>query len=137
MKRLSLFLWLTLLVAAELPPLPQARRLELSTHILVARVGRVTRLGPASDTGLPKIVYAADVRVLNVEKGEGVNSGDELRCTYWKAGPRPHGWAGPGGQYVHLQESSVARLYLVKGEQGYRLLNPNGWDETGSARPEE
>lgn len=50
--------------------------------------------------------------------------------TYWKAGERPHGWTGPGGQYVQLPENSVARLYLVKGEQDYRLLNPNGWEET-------
>lgn len=130
MRRIVFFLLLTLLVAAELPPLSPEKLKENSTHIVVVKVGKVEKIGPLPGQGLTKIGYAASVRVLDVEKGEGVKSGDELRCTYWKAGPRPRGWAGPGGQYIHLQPDSVARLYLVAGEGGYRLLNPNGWEET-------
>ena len=113
-------------VAAELPPLPQEARQKQSAQIVVAEILAVKQLRIDSPNEFPKVVFEASARVQSVSKGEGLKAGDVLRCTYWKAGQRPQGWAGPGGQYEALTPGSKVKLYLTADQQ---LLNPNGWDK--------
>lgn len=126
MKRLLLFALLLAPVAAELPPLPAEARQQQSARILVGQVVSVKQLRVDSPGDFSKIVYQASVKVESVAKGSGVKAGDTLNCTYWKAGKRPQGWAGPGGQYQPLTAGAKVKLYLTASNE---LLNPNGWDK--------
>lgn len=126
MKRLLMLALLLAPVAAELPPLPQEARQNQSARIVVAQILTVKQLRIDSPKDFPKVVYEASAEVESVAKGEGLKAGDVLRCTYWKAGQRPQGWAGPGGQYNALTPGSKVRLYLTADNQ---ILNPNGWEK--------
>lgn len=126
MKRLLLLALFLAPVAAELPPLPQETRLKQSAHIVVAEIVAVKQLHMDSPQDYPQITYEASAKVVSVSQGKGLKIGDSLRCTYWKAGNRPRGWAGPGGQYQPLVPGSKVKLYLTADNQ---LLNPNGWDK--------
>jgi len=126
MKRLLILALLLALVAAELPPLSPEARQGQSSQIVVAQILAVKQLRIDSPNDFPKVVYEASAKVERVTKGAGLKAGDILRCTYWKAGPRPQGWAGPGGQYEALVAGSRVKLYLTADR---KLLNPNGWEK--------
>lgn len=113
-------------VAAELPPIPAEARQQQSARIVVAQIVSVKELRVDSPGDFSKTVFEATAKVQKVTKGSGVKAGDTLRCTYWKAGKRPQGWAGPGGQYQPLVAGSKVTLYLTSGNE---LLSPNGWDK--------
>lgn len=126
MKKLLILLALASPLAAELPPLSQEARQQQSQLIVVGKVASVKLLRVDDPKDFPKTVYEAVVTVESVAKGAGLKPGQSLRCTYWKAGPRPKGWAGPGGQYEPLKNDTRVRLYLGSDNQ---LLNPNGWEK--------
>jgi len=126
MKRLLLLALLLAPVAAELPPLPPEARQQQSARIVVAQILSVKQLRIDAPQDFPKVIYEATAKVESVAKGSGMKPGDQIRCTYWKAGKRPQGWAGPGGQYEPLTEGTKVKLYLTGDNQ---LLNPNGWEK--------
>ena len=125
MKRWLILVLLLVPVAAELPPIPAEMRQQQSAHIVVAQILSVKQLRIDSPDDFPKVVYEASARVESVVKGN-LKKGETLRCTYWKAGARPKGWAGPGGQYQALVAGTKVKLYLGGDNQ---LLNPNGWEQ--------
>ena len=126
MKRLLLLALLLAPVAAELPPIPPEARQKQSAQIVVAQIVSVKKLRVDSPQDFPRVIYEATAKVESVAKGSGFKAGDSLRCTYWKAGERPRGWAGPGGQYEPLTQGTKVKLYLTSDHQ---LLNPNGWEK--------
>lgn len=126
MKTLLFVCLLALPAVAEIPPLPQEQRLQQSSRIVVAKITQVRQLRIDGGKTDSKIIYSVSAQVESVTKGQGLEAGDTIDCTYWKVGERPPGWVGPGGQYEPLVPNSVVKLYLQADNQ---LLNPNGWDK--------
>lgn len=129
MKKLLCALGLALLpAAAELPPLRPEDRLAQSSHVVVGIVESVSVTPEIIRLGYVNNNYSAVLRVSQVTKGVGVKPGSKLKITWWDSAIRPHGWAGPGGQYNNPEKASKGRFYLTRGKGGYALLTPNGWD---------
>jgi len=126
MKKLLLLTLLVLPAWAELPPLSPEERLQQSSRVVVAKIGPVRQLRVDGGKDATKIIYTASAQVQSVVKGNGLKVGDTIDCTYWKAGERPRGWVGPGGQYQPLAPNTVVKLYLQADNQ---LINPNGWEK--------
>jgi len=130
---LWLLVFCTLLLApalSEVPPLSPEMQAQQSSHILIGRVLKVEAAGTESPGDYPNLIFRVTLRVLDVVKGDGLKSQEELTFTYWQAGKRPPGWVGPGGQYQEVPADTVVRVYLTKEKTGYRLLSPNGWEKT-------
>jgi hypothetical protein len=129
MKKLLCTLALLLLPAtAELPPLSQPERQANATHVLVGTLASVSVKAQLVRPGFVNNNYTGVLRVTRVDKGAGVKVGDKLRILWWDSAVRPHGWAGPGGQYDSPKKGSKGKFYLAKEEGRYSLLLPNGWD---------
>ena len=124
---------LTLPTVAELPPIPAERRLAQAGFIVEGEVLSVTHTDnplPRKSEARGRFVnrnYTAQVRILKVEKGDGLEVGQTVSIRYWKAQERPRGWAGPGGQYQLPNTGQRIRAYLGSSNE-HNLLNPNGWE---------
>jgi hypothetical protein len=110
---------------AALPPLSTDQLVNDSSDVVVAEVMKVK-------TWTERVKYGRDefsvamVKIATVEKGK-LQPGVLIEVHYRQTGSRAEGWAGPQGQNSPLPEGEKVRLYLLKQEGVYRLLEPNGW----------
>jgi hypothetical protein len=130
---------------AALPPLsPQTLEKE-SAYIIVGTVKGVTSKDVSTNQG-GNCQYVATVEVKKVEKklftlslensseqlsspDDDLKPGDNIDVHYWQAGRRPQGWTGPVGQSSLPSVGMTIRLFLTEEDDGFHLLEPNGWQE--------
>lgn len=112
---------------AELPPLSKEQLEQQASHIVHGRVVEVYTAQRQKDS--PEFVdtlYAIELAVDGVDKGEGIKDGQQIFIRTWKASRRPRGWAGPGGQSQIPRRNQNVTVYLVNKDGGYDVLIPNG-----------
>ena len=118
---------LTSPAVAELPPLSQEQLEQQASHIVTGRVVEVYSTQRQKDS--PEFVdtlYAIELAVDGVTKGEGIKDGQQIFIRTWKASRRPRGWAGPGGQSMIPRRHQNVTAYLSNKDGGYNVLIPNG-----------
>ncbi len=120
---------------AELPPLSPDELDANATHVIAGIVTQVftARKVHEDRKGWEDDVVCLEIRVVDVEKGEGIAVGQLVYARTWDAAERPDGWAGPGGQYEVPAVGALVRVHLEQGEDGGRdILIPNGINAAGS-----
>ncbi len=113
-------------VQAELPPLSAEDLESMATDIIQGKVVQVYSVEAKREQGFVDRLYAIEVAVTTVKKGEGITAGEVIYARTWKSAKRPSGWAGPGGQYEIPKVGAQVTVYL-KGDKGaFDALTPNG-----------
>lgn len=117
---------------AAVPPLSEATRREIATHIVTGHVtsvkSEVVQIGP----GMTNAVFTVKMIVDVVEKGTSLQQGQMIAFQFWKVRARPHGWAGPQGQNGMIQTNTAIRAFLKQdphSAENFTLLVPNGFDK--------
>ena len=129
---------------AEKPPMSPAALRAVATHVVRGTVTAVSSR-TASNGSYSVTRFVAEVRVLAVEKGEGVDLEAPLYARYWT-----QTWMGPGpvpaGTNGHLglpSEGQTLRIYLARNaydgfhgskDGGFNVIGTNGFE---ALRPED
>jgi|GEM_PF-1020057 len=112
---------------AELPPLSQAALEQQSSLIVTGKVVQVfTAQQQKQSPEFVDTLYAIELDVTDVAKGEGVKPGQHLFVRTWKSSRRPFGWAGPGGQSVIPKPGQTVTVYAADKDGVSEILIPNG-----------
>lgn len=135
----------TAALAAEVPNRPPEWLRERATHVVVGDViaiyQRQVREGPWKVTR-----YVAEIRVKNVEKGEGLAADAIVYARYFH-----RSYAGPGrvadtaGHRQLAKEGEQLRIYLAckssdgfdreNADGGYNVMFPNGFERLPAEKP--
>ena len=99
---------------------------------------------------LPRASYVAEVKVQNVEKGEGLKAGDLVYVRYWrkawsppKDNPDMPPPTGASGHWNLPKEGDVLRVYLTRNSHdgydknddgGFNVVGPNGFEKLPERR---
>src|SRR4051794_17707056 len=141
--RLLIAFWLLGLLAvdaqAEKPDMSAQQLRETATHVIVGKVVAIYQR--TSNEGDWRIThYAAEVRVVATEKGEGLKKGDLVYARYWTQswrgkGPVPPSTAGHRGL---PGEGATVRIYLARDaydgfgsdsqDGGFNVIGANGFE---------
>lgn len=129
----SLLLLPASVLRAEKIPTPPAQLRKQATHVVQGTVKAVyTRTSREGGYRLSR--HVAEVEVLEIEKGEGLEKGGLVYVRYWE-----RGWVGPGkpppGTNGHMglpAEGETLRLYLVRnGYDGFGTTQDGGFNVYG------
>lgn len=135
MTALRLVLVLALSAApalAEIPPLSPEELDASATHVVAGEVAQVYTARREKEGDWVDELVCIEIRVLDVEKGEGIAPGQVVHARTWQAEDRPDGWAGPGGQYTIPEVGTLVRVHLETAADGSReILMPNGINAAG------
>lgn len=111
---------------AEVPPIGPEEKKKLASHIVDAKVVQVFAAQEDSGKGFVNTVYAIEVTIVRVDKGEKVEAGQTLFVKAWRASKRPSGWVGPSGQYEIPKPGDAVQLFMTQTNSAYQALSPNG-----------
>lgn len=117
----------TSIANAALPPLREEERRADASHIVTGNVASVTMHEKPRGEAWSDYIYTVVMTISGVEKGLDISVGQTFTFTYWKWGKHPMGWCGNSGQYSMIHPGENIRAYVVKRDEGYELLTPNGF----------
>ena len=112
---------------AEVPLLSSEELKSKATHIVMGKVRNVYSTTEKSENW-EDTNFVAEMSVVSVEKGGGINSGDVIYAHYWKkkwvgkGDPEPHS-SGHGG----VKKGDFVTAYLKRKDGAYQVLLPNGF----------
>jgi len=121
----AVFLFSTVAVA-EIPLLKPAQLSETASQIVTAKVSRVYESSKTIGVGYVDTLYAIEVTVTGVKKGDEMAVGQTVFVKAWQMEKRPDGWAGPSGQSVIPKPGQTVDLYLTGAGKSFDALIPNG-----------
>ncbi|MFP6899504.1 MAG: hypothetical protein VCA36_01090 [Opitutales bacterium] len=119
--------------SAAVPPRPPEEMMEEATHVVR---GEVVSL--SSKTQKSKVergllfardrIYKITIKVSSVEKGSGVNAGDEVLVEAWSPSTRFPPMPGPQGHQPVPGKGDIVKTYLLynKKTKTYHPFMPNG-----------
>jgi hypothetical protein len=111
---------------AEIAPQTPEQLLARSTHIAVGEVTAIYSDQTTSGDWL-KTVGVVEIRISELAKGEGIDSGDAVYARFWKKQWRGEGNPDPFGSGHRLpKKGDTVRVYLRQNAGGYDALLPNG-----------
>lgn len=119
---------------AEVPLLTPAEMQKQAGHIVTGKVANVYSTERARDASYVDTLYALEVVVSGIEKGEGIAVEQVIFVKAWQMKKRPRGWAGPSGQDVIPKRGQTVKLFLTGKEGNYDALSPNGIAVVQSAK---
>lgn len=120
-------IWLSGLAHAEVPQMSPEELKSESSNIVIGKVRAVYSTTKKSENW-EDTNSVAEISVVSVEKGAGINSGDVIYAHYWnkrwvgKGDPEPHS-SGHGG----VSKGEFVMAYLKRKNGGYHVLLPNGF----------
>jgi hypothetical protein len=123
------------LLAAEPPKTPE-QLLQAASHVVTGEVTRIvirSRYSEIEEGGFDYAIQCS-IAVDTVEKGEGVNPGDQLvaQCFRPKTRLAIGQLASLQGHWPIAAPGQKVRAYLVKGRGTCRVVHPNGFSPTDS-----
>lgn len=111
-----------------IPPLSKDELRMMANIVVIGTVTSISHEEVEADNGTDHM-YTAQVTSVREDGEDDSDVEDEITVVYWQVGERPIGWTGSTGQYSALPINQEIRLYLGRqGRDGYRLLEPNGWE---------
>jgi len=113
-------------VHAEVPLLPRVEQQRLAQHIVTGQVRHVYTTEKASHKNHVDTLFAVEVIVNAVEKGEAIKPRQVIFVRTWRMKKRERGWAGPSGQATIPKPGQNVKLYLTGGNGSHNALSPNG-----------
>lgn len=113
-------------IRAEVPLLTPDVLQRDAKHIVTGKVQRVYTTEKQVDKSYVDTLYAVEVVVSAVEKGEGIAADQVIFAKAWQMKKRARGWAGPSGQDFIPKPGQVVKLYLTGDNGSYDALSPNG-----------
>lgn len=113
-------------IRAEVPLLTPDELQQDAKQIVTGKVQRVYTTEKKLDKSYVDTLYAVEVVVSAVEKGEDIAADQVIFVKAWQMKKRARGWAGPSGQDLIPKPGQVVKLYLTGGNGSYDALSPNG-----------
>ena len=121
-----LIICVTACVWAEVPPLAPEQKRELASHIVTGKVAQVFSAQEDSGKGFVNTVYAIELSITEIEKGEKLEKEQTIYVKCWRASKRPSGWAGPSGQHQIPKAGDVVKVFMTADKGVFNALSPNG-----------
>ena len=117
----------TAMALGEVPLLSKAN-LQKAPEIVVGKILKIYQRDPAG-SGFRRVHFVAELKVVHVDKGDEVKTGDVIYIHYWnQLGKWPRDVDGSRGHDSQcLKENAEVRVHLGLDKQGRReFLLPNG-----------
>ena len=119
--------------SAAVAPHPPEEMMEEATHVVRGKVVALTSKTQKSkvERGLlfaRDRIYKITIKVSSVEKGSGVNAGDEVLVEAWQPSTRIPAMPGPQGHQPVPDKGDLVKTYLLynKKTKTYHPFMPNG-----------
>ena len=130
--------------SAAVAPHPPEEMMEEATHVVRGKVVALTSKTQKSkvERGLlfaRDRIYKITIKVSSVEKGSGVNAGDEVLVEAWSPSTRFPPIPGPQGHQPVPGKGDIVKTYLLydKKTKTYHPFMPNGIEILQQAKKEK
>ena len=130
--------------SAAVAPHPPEEMMEEATHVVRGKVVALTSKTQKSkvERGLlfaRDRIYKITIKVSSVEKGSGVNAGDEVLVEAWSPSTRFPPMPGPQGHQPVPDKGDLVKTYLLydKKTKTYHPFMPNGIEILQQAKKEK
>ena len=130
--------------SAAVAPHPPEEMMEEATHVVRGKVVALTSKTQKSkvERGLliaRDRIFKITIKVSSVEKGSGVNAGDEVLVEAWSPSTRFPPMPGPQGHQPVPDKGALVKTYLLydKKTKTYHPFMPNGIEILQQAKKEK
>ena len=137
----GLFAWIAFNASAAVAPRPPEQMMEEATHVVegkvVALVSKTQKSKVERDLLIARDrIFKITVKVTDLEKGKGLEQGNELTFEAWQPSIRFPAMPGPQGHQPVPAKGDLVKVYLLYNEKSktYHPFMPNGISILGPPR---
>ena len=137
----GLFAWIAFNASAAVEPRPPEQMMEEATHVVEGKVIALSSKTQKSRVERDLLIardriFKITVKVTDLEKGKGLEQGNELTFEAWQPSIRFPAMPGPQGHQPVPAKGDLVKVYLLYNEKSktYHPFMPNGISIIGPPR---
>jgi len=137
----GLFAWIAFNASAAVAPRPPEQMMEEATHVVEGKVIALSSKTQKSRVERDLLIardriFKITVKVTDLEKGKGLEQGNELTFEAWQPSIRFPAMPGPQGHQPVPAKGDLVKVYLLYNEKSktYHPFMPNGISIIGPPR---